>query len=327
MEVDLFSCEKGYVFLVKRGDIVNQKSAWKDGILIVGLYVLLLLATLLVPILNVVVLWTLPLPLVYFAARHGIKPSLLLFGILCILTALFVEAFILTFVWASVGIVVGELHRRKADGFAVLIGASLTYIFHLLIGYVLLTLLSDQSLREMIATQRDQVTSLLEQAGTSSGQIESVTESLTFVPYIIPFILVLTGTVMGVITVWLAGILLRRCNLEANRVPPLREWGFPKAFIWYYLIAFILLLTTQPEEGSTLFIAVTNVFLLIETIMTIQGLSFILFFFHLKKLPKIVGILAVVVTLVLAPLQQIVRLVGIADLVLDLKSRLGSQRK
>lgn len=144
---------------------MNQKSAWKDGILIVGLYVLLLLATLLVPILNVIVIWSLPLPLVYFAARHGIKPSLLLFGFLCILTALFVEAFILTFVLASVGIVVGELHRRKADGFAVLIGASLTYIFHLLVGYVVLTLLSDQSLREMIVAQRDQVTSLLEQAG------------------------------------------------------------------------------------------------------------------------------------------------------------------
>ncbi|MCM2676435.1 DUF2232 domain-containing protein [Alkalicoccobacillus plakortidis] len=306
---------------------MNQKSAWKEGILIVGLYVILLLAALLVPVLNVVFVWTLPLPLVYFAAKHGVKPSLILYLLLCLLSwPIHLAALVLTFVFAMVGIVVGELHRRKVDGFAVLIGASLTYIFHLVIGYVVFSLGTEQSLRQLIRNQSDQVTSLLEQAGTSADQIALVTENMDFIPYIVPFLLVLIGTIMGLITVWLAGVLLRRCNIEVKRIPALRNWGFPKAFIWYYLIAFVFLLS-QPEEGTTLFIAVTNVFLLIETIMTIQGLSFILFFFHFKKLPKILGILVVIITILIGPLMQIVRLIGIADLVLDLKSRLGSQRK
>ncbi|MDQ0209121.1 YybS family protein [Alkalicoccobacillus murimartini] len=306
---------------------MNRKSAWKDGIFIVGIYLMLLLAVLLVPVLNIVAIWVLPLPVVYFAVKHGIKSTLILYLILCLIAwPIHVIALVLTFVFAMVGGVIGELHRRKADGFAVLIGASLAYIFHLLSAYVVFTLGFEMSMRQVIRSQHEQVTELLEQTGRSTDQISILLEGLDMMVYMVPFMMVLVGASLGLLTVWLAGIMLRRFNIETNRLPALRNWGFPKAFIWYYLIAFVVMLT-GPEEGSTLFLAITNVFILIETIMTIQGLSFILFFFHHKKLPKILGILVVVMCIIIAPLQQIIRLVGIADLVLDLKSRLGSQRK
>lgn len=306
---------------------MNHTSSLKDGTLIAGIYILLLIAVLAVPIVNVLFLWALPLPLAYFAARHKLKHSILLYVLLCLISwPIHMYGLILTFIFAMVGVVIGELHRRKADGFTVLRGVSLAFVFHLTAAYVAFSLLSDVTIRQLIRTQGEQVRSMLESAGQSSEQIDIVLESMNMVSYLVPFMIVSVAVVMALLIMWLTGILFRRCEIEAQRLPAFRNWSFPKAFIWIYLLAFVLLLS-NPEEGSTLFIAISNVFLLVETVMTIQGFTFILFFFHHKKYPKALGIMVVILGILIAPLQQIIRLVGIADLVLDLKSRLGSQRK
>ena len=306
---------------------MNHTSPWKEGTLITGIYLLLLLLVVAVPVLNIITMWFLPLPFAYFAVRHELKHSIFLYVLLCLVSwPIHVFALILTLVFAMAGIVVGELHRRKADGFSVLRGVGLTYAAHITVGYVLFSLQSDLTIHQLIRAQRDQVTNLLQSAGQSTEQIDQVIEAMNLIAYTLPFLIVLIATIMAVITVWLTGVMYRKCRINVKRLPAFRNWGFPKAFIWIYLIVFVLIFT-NPEEGSTLYIAVTNVYQLIGAIITIQGFTFILFFFHHRKYPKVLGIAIIVMAILIAPLQLVIRLIGIADMVLDLKSRLGSQRK
>ncbi|TSB47522.1 YybS family protein [Alkalicoccobacillus porphyridii] len=306
---------------------MNHTSPWKEGTLITGIYLLLLLVVLAVPIVNIIVVWALPLPLAYFASRHELKKSLVLYLLLCMISwPIHTLGLLVTLVFALAGVVTGELHRRKADGFAVLRGVSLTYTLFLTMAYVWISVLSDMTINQLVRSQREQVTDLLQVAGQSQEQIDLVTDGMNQIPYIVPFLIVFFATMMALVTVWLIGILLRKYRMDVKRLPAFKNWGFPKVFIWVYLIVFVLILS-NPEEGSTLFIAVTNIYLLVNTIMMIQGLSFVFFFFDHKKYPKVFGVIVIFMTILLAPLQLVVRLIGIADMVLDLKSRLGSQRK
>ena len=67
----------------------------------------------------------------------------------------------------------------------------------------------------------------------------------------------------------------------------------------------------RPETGSTLYMIMLNVSLILWVLLTIQGLSLIYFIIDVNGLPRFIKVLS---TLIAIPLYSFVILLGIIDL-------------
>ena len=79
---------------------------------------------------------------------------------------------------------------------------------------------------------------------------------------------------------------------------------------------------TNPDFGQVVYF---NVTLLVEFIFALQGIGIILLWTHLRKIPKVVPIMVIVV-LWLTPIgKTILFLLGLADLFFGLRKRISSK--
>ncbi|WP_088036662.1 YybS family protein [Evansella clarkii] len=305
----------------------------KEGAISLGVYLLFILITLLVPVLGTFTLLLLPVPFLLFTNRHGLRPAIFLalfsLAVLFIITGPFALPLILS--TAAGGIVTGELLRRKKHAFGALLGGSLAFIAAILINYIgSIVLLGINPVGEIQNVLRESVAASEDMLGFMGPQNEEAFEAayqfITHLGYIAPVMFVMFGAGYAFVVQWISSLWMRKkSGYITERFPPFREWSFPKSFIWYYLLTFILIFT-DPEEGTALFIATANLMPLLEAVMIIQGFAFIFFFFHKKGRSVAFPIIIMIISFLLPLLLTVVRILGIIDLGFDLRKRMNSQK-
>ncbi|MCK0469805.1 YybS family protein [Halalkalibacter sp. APA_J-10(15)] len=300
-----------------------------EGAILAAIVTILLLLTLYVPLINTIIMWALPLPFVVFTFRRGLKAGTVLLLVSSFLGFILgggVLAIIPAIMFGTAGMVIGEIHRRGLSGFAVLLGASLAYIVHILLLFVGMTLLVGQSPMQLAADlTRDQM-ELVERTLGGMGQMntEMLDEALDTLLYLAPVAIVFSGILLAIITVLLSYFVLKRLGHDVKKLPPFRHWAFPKSFLWYYLVVLIVALIGV-EEGTVMFTVVQNLMMLLGFVLTIQGFAFIFFYCHHKKVSIALPIIIVVASFILLPIIEIIRIVGIIDLGFDLRKRIAGQ--
>src|SRR5690606_27766801 len=96
---------------------MKKSTILKEGALFSGFYIILFLITVFVPGIGTVTMFLLPIPVVLYSFRYGLKPSLIMFFVILILTALFATVLSLpiTILAGLGGIVIGLcLHYKKS---------------------------------------------------------------------------------------------------------------------------------------------------------------------------------------------------------------------
>ncbi|MBM7095385.1 YybS family protein [Bacillus sp. H-16] len=311
--------------------MMNETSPIKEGALYIGIYLLLIMATLFVPVISLFTMFLLPVPFIIFAAKHGLRPAIFLmtvsFAVLLIIA--YPLAIIFTITFASTGVVIGELYRRKKTAFGVLLGGSLTFIAAIILNFIGSIVILDvhpiESVQDVLYESVETTESLLPMLGqddtfeTAAGFIDGLTT-------VTPALFIILGISYAFTVQWIASFILRKRKVDVTRFPPLREWGFPKSFIWYYLIMYIFIYFVDMEEGSALYMAMYNLLPILELIMVIQGLACIFFFFHVKKIHKAVPVAILFLGILFPPLLYLIRILGIIDLVFDLRKRMDTNR-
>ncbi|NEU32638.1 DUF2232 domain-containing protein [bacterium LRH843] len=304
-----------------------------EGAILASLFTIILLISTYVPFVGFLTFWALPLPFIIYVVRRGLKPGFLLLVIACFL-AFFVgglPSIPAAVVFGSAGMVIGELYRRKLSGFAVLLGAGLIYTLNMLLVYIGLIFIvgenpmkaAAQMTREQIELARSALTSFGQDPGQSLEQMDKMIDQIT---YLAPLMIVGLGIVLALITLSLSSRVLRRLGHEVNPLPPFRTWQFPKSFLWYYIIVLVIAMVGA-EEGTMMYMAILNLFPLLEIALTVQGFAFIFYYCYHKKVTKALPVLLIISAVVIAPLLHIIRILGIIDLGFDLRKRIKSQRK
>jgi uncharacterized protein YybS (DUF2232 family) len=114
-----------------------------EGAVVAGIYTLLFLLTMYIPFLSLLSLFVLPLPYIVYLYRHDLKAGLLLwavtFGVSLAIAG--INGILVTLFSGLMGIVMGELYRRKKSAFAVLLGGSLAGIVNMLVTIVIAQLI------------------------------------------------------------------------------------------------------------------------------------------------------------------------------------------
>lgn len=303
----------------------------KEGAKFLAIYLLLVFITLFIPVISLLTIFLLPVPFILFTNKHGLKSGAVLGAVSFVLIFLITPLSLpITVSFAIGGIVIGELYRRKKHAFEVLLGGALSFIGALILNYigsiVLLNTNPVQVIQELFMESLETSEQMLSLVGQQDQQaLEIVEVFINQLSYTAPSIIILLGTAYAFIVQWLGSRTMKYLNYDYTPFPPFREWQFPKAFIWYYLITYVILLIGV-EEGTPLFIVTSNLTPILEAVMIIQGLSFVFFFFHLKNRTKVIPIVITIISFLLPFLLHLIRILGIIDLGFELRKRMKSNR-
>nr|WP_275899609.1 DUF2232 domain-containing protein [Bacillus piscicola] len=293
----------------------------------------MLFLALFVPFLISILLWFMPLPFIIYTARYGIKSALVM-GTVTLFLSFVVGGLVglpNALLAGAGGILAGELIRRKKDAFLVLAGSSLAYISVLLLIYAasLLILNIDPlaALQDIMRQSTEQAESMLGALGQETAQnLEMWNEMIDQIGYLGPVLIVATAVSYAVISQWIAYAVLKRLRMDFEAFPPFREWNFPRAVLWYYLIVSVIFIIGV-EEGSALYMVTWNLFPLLEVVMALQGFTVIFYFAYAKAWPKAVPVILLISGLFLPFVLLLARILGIIDLGFQLKKRLESYTK
>ncbi|MFC0561272.1 YybS family protein [Halalkalibacter alkalisediminis] len=303
-----------------------------EGALMAAVFAILLLITTYVPFIGIITVWALPVPFVLFTLRRGLKPGFMLWTVSLLLAFLIggIATVPTAFIFGSAGLVIGELYRRSVSGFSVLIGAGLIYTLNMLLVFLVLVLIVGENPMQLAADltkeQLEFADSTLGSFGQGEEQVAAMIEMIDNLVYLAPVMIVGVGIILAVMTKLISYLVVKRLGHDVPALPAIRNWQFPKAFLWYYLVILILAMVGA-EEGTTMFLIIWNLFPLLEIVIAVQGFAVIFYFFYVKKVAKVVPILIVAVAILIPPLLYVVRIIGIIDLGFDLRKRITSQKK
>lgn len=312
---------------------MKQTRAITEGAILISLYAVLLLAALYLPIIGVFVFFALSLPFIVYTIRNGLKQSILLLVVSLFVTYMIGGILVLplTFMFGSSGMIIGYLYTLKKPAFTVLIAGSLAFILNMVAFYGVASVFFNFNIAEqtqnMMEESFDMAKSFLNATGQEpSEELQSLYDQLEMIPLIVPSGLVLSGIMIAVISQFLASRVLKRLKISVATFPPFRKWKFPQSLLWYYLIVMVLFMVGM-DEGTTLYVIVLNLFIVLEAVMAVQGFAFIAFYIHQKGLHKGIFITIVIISFLLSGLLYLVRILGIIDLGFDLRKKLSSDDK
>ncbi|WP_412969959.1 YybS family protein [Fredinandcohnia sp. 179-A 10B2 NHS] len=318
------------LFLVIRGEKVKNTKILTEGSMLIAVYCVLLLVSLYVPILGSLIAFLLPIPFILITVRHGVKQSVLFLVIGFLLSGLLgsILGIAHTLMFGVAGIVIGELIRRERNGIELFLGATLSYLASIFIMYIAIIGVFQIDVIEMLTEGSRESFEMAEEIVQATGTdantdiIFQLEESLEMMQYLIPSLFVFLAMISGFITVLAIHPILKRLRVQMNPFPPFRDISFPKSIIWYYLLI-LLVSFMELEKGSFAYTAFLNFFFILQLFMVIQGLSFIYFYCHQKKISKAIPI---VITILTPFLLYIIRILGIIDLGFQLRDRVNQKK-
>ncbi|NQD66171.1 YybS family protein [Bacillus haikouensis] len=298
-----------------------------EGALMLAIFIVMLLMVLYVPFLGSLAFLVLPLPLMLFSSRNSLLNSIYVF-----LGSLALSFFIggpfalpVAFAIGSTAIVLGFGIKMKWDKLKIFLSSAFALLLNIVFGYVVSIAIFNMNLVEdSLEQSKATYYSLFEQVGQEPDQrlIDSLESSIQLIQTLMPTLFLGLAAGMAIVFIWVNFPILKRLGVNVPVFKPFREWMLPKSILWYYLIILVISMIAQPEQGTYLYTAIINVLYVLQTLMAIQGLSFLYFLGHNKGWSK--GIL-VLITIISIPLLYLVRILGIIDLGFNLRERL--QRK
>ena len=298
-----------------------------EGAALAAVFGVLFLITTYVPLLGSLTLWTLPVPFILMMVRNGPSSAFVMWGVTIVLGFLIagIPSLIASLMFGLGGLTAGYLYYRHKSALAVLIGSSVAYVIGLVLVFISSVLLIGQNPAdlavEMLNQSIRQAESLSNILGQDSAQFEQIMQQVEVIRYLIPTALVMLGVAIALISQLISVPVLKRVGgFKPPVFKPIREWAFPKSFLWYYLVVTILMMVGL-EEGSTAFVAAINVYSVLNALIFVQGLAVIYFFSHQKGWPLVVPIL---LTLLGFALTTFVVIIGIIDLGFELRRRMKS---
>lgn len=316
-------------FLLRRGVGMDAKRL-TEGALLLAVFTVLLLITLYVPILSIIVNLFLALPFIFFSAKNKWSHSIVFLFASLFISMIFgtVLAIPLALSYGLTGVVIGYLIREGKSRIAAFIGGTITFLVTLVLEYVAAIILFEMNfIKEAIVLfeeSLDQSLQMLEALGQTPNEmvIEQFEASLQLLETLMPSLFVLASLFIVFFIQLVSLPIVSRFGIKVPKWPPLKDMKLPKSLIWYYLAVLVASLFINVEQQDYWYSAILNLSFILQNCMLLQGVFFIFFFSHEKKISKAVPIITTVLMFFIPILLYIVRILGIIDLGFDLRKRL-----
>ena len=152
-------------------------------------------------------------------------------------------------------------------------------------------------------------------------RIETLTQMYESVFAVLPACLMILGLVVSYVEYIIVSRIMAR-RIQVKRMPAFREFSWPgSAFMGVmgmYLISWAL--TATGIFGDNM--VYVNMDMLFNFVFSIQGVSVVLMFCHMKRMPKAAGVVISIVMWVIYVGRMALLIIGMFDLILGLKRRI-----
>jgi uncharacterized protein YybS (DUF2232 family) len=284
-------------------------------------------------LIGVITFFFLPIPFIYFAVRNDGRNCVILLLLFALGGTLLVGPFagLIGFLLGMVGVVMGVFYQRWKRALPTVAAGAGAVFLAIVVGLALLTYGLDFNLLTQLEKTKQEILNgaisfPVPPVMTEEEWKKSVEWEVSLFQMILPTFFFVSSFVFSGMVHWLARITLKLFKEALPALPPIREWNFPRSLLFYYFVSLLLLLFAESMPGSFWPSAILNVKVMLDIIFTIQGLSFCLLAFYLKKWKILTP--ALVVSLFIFPfLTYILSLLGIFDLGLNLRKRLETRVK
>jgi len=310
---------------------MKQAQIMIEGALIAGLFIVILLASVYIPVLIIIGFFIWPLPMMYFCSKYGFQKSIIPFVVSALLAFLFTSVItaVMAIYMLIMGIVMGSALFHKRSAFVTLAFGVLSNLILLIVVYFILIVVFNFSPLNFFVNQFNQDLDTYMHFMPQSKITEEEKDSVALlknnlqhmVTVLAPAILVSISVIWAFIIELISTPFLKRLRVPYPKWAPLREWRFPRSIIWYYLLSVIIIVFMGHSQGSMLYVMSHNVFYLLEIILAIQGISFIFFFCYSKDLNISIPIIITIVGFMVPWLLYLLRILGIIDLGFDLRKQ------
>lgn len=313
-----------------------MKNTYKltEGAILLAIFAVLLLITFYIPGLGLIVNLFLSLPFLFFGAKYDGK-STAVFTLAAVLLSMILGSLLaipLALAYGTTGAVMGYMVGKGKSRFVAYIAGSLVFLLNLVAQYALSVVLFKiniiEELMKAFRVSTDQAIKMLEKMGQAPDEklIKQFETMIDMMEVLMPSMFVMASFLIVFLLQLVSFPFLKRFGIKVPAWPPFRELNLPKSILWYYLIAMIAALIMQPEKGTYWFWAISNLTFILQMLMVLQGLSFVFYVTHIKRYPKAVPIIVIILTFLLPFVLYIVRILGIIDLGFDLRKRLGEKK-
>ncbi len=304
---------------------MNKSRELSEGAIFTTLYIILLVLSVYTP-LGMISIYIIPVPFIIYGYRNRFKLATVWFIFANIILATLLASiygFFLTILATITGIVMGTLYKRSSALMAVVGGIIATianFIIILVLSKILFNINLVDTLQQLLNYFLQGTEKLL---GTNNKQTKDLLNSyqavLNNIGQILPFMMISYAMFIVFINHVITGLIMKARGTQVPKLPPLREWNFPRSVIVYYLITVSILLI-NPDSNALKIIAM-NLYPLLQIILIIQGVTFVYYYAHLKKLGNALPIITLI-SAFLPIISQLIHVIGIVDIGFNLRKKL-----
>lgn len=301
---------------------MNSGRKIAEGGALLALYCILLFITVYIPLLGFITFFFLPIPFILVTIKQKLSWAIGFLFVGSLLTIL-ISTFLslpLTLLMGVTGMTIGSFLKRDKSMVPMFISAVLVFLGGTLATYAATVLLFGVNYIEktmmMLEKSIDSSTEIMESFGQEPTEkvIQRMHDSIDMLNTLLPSLFVITSVFMVLLIFLAAHPILKRFSDKPLNWPRFRDLRLPKSLLWYYLITMLLALFMNMDNGGFVYIAITNLFFILQFFIMIQGYSLVFYISHVKGWTRTIPILIVIVSLLMPILAIIIRFLGIIDL-------------
>ncbi|KKZ94475.1 hypothetical protein B4147_5803 [Bacillus wiedmannii] len=302
-----------------------------EGAALLAIYAMLLLISMYVPILGRVVTFALPLPFILLTIRYRLSNTFVIFTAALFITVIVSQPMNLvkTTMFGLIGIVLGYMYKKQKKPIEILMAGTLAYLIGIMLIYVASIKFFNIDLMKQMQNMLNESMAQSEKIVTAAGMPISKEQKELFAQFndvlqtLFPSLLVMVSVCFSWITVMISGSVLRKLKHDVKPWPKFKDIQLPKSIVWYYVIFILLSTFIKVEPTSYLHMVFSNLYVIFALLLVIQGLTFIAFLAHSKGFTKGIPIISFIVCMFIPMLFPLVTILGIIDLGISLRSKIG----
>ncbi|MEC3655816.1 YybS family protein [Bacillus siamensis] len=299
-----------------------------EGAILISIFAIISLLVVYLPLLGAILLFALPLPIILYTIRHGLKPGIWM-GLASLPVSFIVSSFAgLTgaFTAACTGVAMGYYFKKKQPGYAVAAGAIACMLCGVVI-FVFSIVFLNMNVVDNTMSQLRESLSLAETMSKQLGygdqfgkQTKLMERQLSTLQYLFPTALILISIVSAFLSYAMARPFLRRFFPDLPKMKPFRELRLPQVVVILYFVVTILGFL-HLEKGHMMYSVSLNGGYILNLLICIQGLAFIFFYCHEMEMPKAVPVLAIVLGVLFPLIMSVYLLLGIIDIGFNIRNK------
>lgn len=314
-----------------------------EGAMLLGILVIMGLLSNLVPVIGIVTFAFLPIPIIFAIFKHGFKVALMV-GFLSVIVLIVVGvnpiSASLDSVYATfTGIALGYGFSKKLRPAITFILTSASILLAvIIIVFIMGSFLQIDVVGEAVEIQFILIENIIEAISENPGRLpfvekilnineatdleEIMTQLRAQVNLLLPAVLIMASLIYGYLNFLLAGLVLKKFNINIEPLPVFREWNFSKWFLWIFVISVGLEVFVYPFIfGSYIPGVLTSINYNANQValmaITIQGLA-VGYFFLSKKIDS-TFIKVIILFLSFTMIAPVIVLLGMMDFYWNLR--------